>query len=100
MIRPNAVYYCKETDANNSIDSITVRVLEGFLTVYADVSNRKLQLVTDGFRVHVFLEWIVPALRERERERETDTFLAPRQKHGRVVLTAETNSCWYPRRGT
>lgn len=67
MLRPNAFYYCNETDANNSIDSITVRVLEGFLTVYADVSNRKLQLITEGFRVHVFLDWIVPTLRERER---------------------------------
>jgi len=66
MILPNALYCCNETDSNSSIDSITVRVLERFLTVYADVSYRKLQLVTDGFRVHVFLDWIVPALRGRE----------------------------------
>jgi hypothetical protein len=85
----NAFYCCNETDANSSIDFITARVLEGFLTVYSDVSNRKLQLVKDRFRVHVFLDWILPTFRER------DAFLAPQKKYVRLVLRAETSSWRY-----
>jgi hypothetical protein len=54
-MRPKALYHWNYTDASSNIDSMTVRVLEGFLTVHTDVSNAILQLVTDVVRVHFFI---------------------------------------------